>query len=43
MEEVLPDLKVIVTDGSTQTLLPLESFSAPAVAAGGGAAAPAGQ
>ena len=43
MEEVLPDLKVYVTDGGTQTLLPLDSFSAPAAAADQGAAAPAGQ
>ena len=28
MEEVLPDLKIIVTDGNTQTLMPLESFNA---------------
>ncbi len=27
MEEVLPELKVIITDGNTQTLLPLESFN----------------
>lgn len=27
MEEILPDLKVIITDGNTQTMLPLESFS----------------
>ena len=27
MEEILPDLKVYVTDGNTQTLLPLDSFS----------------
>ncbi len=27
MEGVLPGLKVIITDGSTETLLPLESFS----------------
>ncbi len=27
MEEVLPSLKVIITDGGTQTMLPLESFS----------------
>ncbi len=27
MEEVLPDLKVIITDGNTQQMLPLESFS----------------
>ncbi|MCR5594792.1 MAG: FtsH protease activity modulator HflK [Lachnospiraceae bacterium] len=26
MEEILPDLKVIITDGDTQTMLPLESF-----------------
>ena len=43
MEEVLPDLKVYVTDGGTQTLLPLDSFSMPAAAADQGAAAPAGQ
>lgn len=33
MEDVLPDLKVIITDGSTQTMLPLESFSTPAAGA----------
>lgn len=27
MEEVLPDLKVIITDGNTQTMLPLDSFT----------------
>lgn len=27
MEEILPGLKVVITDGSTQTMLPLESFS----------------
>lgn len=27
MEDVLPDLKVIITDGTTETMLPLESFS----------------
>ena len=27
MEELLPDLKVIITDGTTETLLPLDSFS----------------
>ncbi|MCR4694133.1 MAG: FtsH protease activity modulator HflK [Pseudobutyrivibrio sp.] len=27
MEDILPDLKVIITDGSTQTMLPLDSFS----------------
>ncbi|MCR5102149.1 MAG: FtsH protease activity modulator HflK, partial [Butyrivibrio sp.] len=26
MEEILPDLKVIITDGDTQTLYPVESF-----------------
>ena len=27
MEEVLPSMKIYITDGSTQTLLPLEAFS----------------
>lgn len=27
MEDVLPDLKVIITDGNTQQMLPLDSFS----------------
>ena len=29
MEEILPDMKVIITksDGSTQTMLPIESFA----------------
>ena len=27
MEEILPDLKVIIDDGQTQTVLPLESFA----------------
>ena len=27
MEEVLPGLKVIITDGNTQQLLPIESFN----------------
>ena len=27
MEEILPGMKVIITDGSTQTMLPLESFN----------------
>ena len=36
MEDVLPDLKVIITDGSTQTMLPLESFSTPAAGAEAG-------
>ena len=26
LESVLPDLKVVITDGDTQTMLPLESF-----------------
>ena len=32
LESVLPELKVIITDGSTQTMLPLESFTAEASA-----------
>ena len=28
LEEVTPDLKIIITDGGTQTMLPLESFTA---------------
>ena len=27
MEEVLPGLKVIISDGDTQTMYPIESFS----------------
>lgn len=27
MEDVLPDVKVVITDGQTETMLPLESFS----------------
>ena len=27
MENVLPDAKVIITDGNTQQMLPLESFT----------------
>ena len=27
MEEILPDLKVIITDGKTQTMYPLDSFN----------------
>ncbi|MBQ1468237.1 MAG: FtsH protease activity modulator HflK [Solobacterium sp.] len=27
MEDVLPDLKIIITDGNTQTVLPLDSFT----------------
>ena len=27
MEDVLPNMKIYITDGSTQTLLPLESFN----------------
>ncbi len=29
MEELLPSMKVIISDGGTQTLMPLESFNAP--------------
>ena len=43
MEEILPDLKVYVTDGNTQTLLPLDSFSQTVTAEGAGAAAAAGR
>ena len=28
VEDVLPDAKVIITDGGTQTMYPLESFTA---------------
>ncbi len=34
MEEVLPKMKIYITDGSTQSLLPLEPFSSVAVANG---------
>ena len=27
MEDVLPNMKVIITDGDTQTMLPLDSFT----------------
>ena len=27
MEELLPSLKVIISDGGTQTLMPLDSFN----------------
>lgn len=33
LESVLPDLKVVITDGNTQTMLPLESFVAETPAA----------
>ena len=33
LEDLLPDLKVIITDGSTQTMLPVESFVSGAEAA----------
>ena len=33
LESILPDLKVIITDGSTQTMLPVESFVTEAPAA----------
>ncbi|MBQ8947464.1 MAG: FtsH protease activity modulator HflK [Lachnospiraceae bacterium] len=29
MEEILPGMKVVITDGDTQTMMPLESFTAP--------------
>ncbi len=35
MEDVLPDLKVIITDGNTQTMYPVESFTQTAPAADG--------
>ncbi|MGP1349046.1 MAG: FtsH protease activity modulator HflK [Stomatobaculum sp.] len=38
MEDILPELKVYVTDGAAQTMLPLDSFAAP----GGGSAEAAG-
>ena len=31
MEDILPELKVIITDGETQTMLPLDSFTAQTV------------
>ena len=34
MEDILPDLKVIITDGNTEKLLPLEPFSVEESAAG---------
>lgn len=34
MEDVLPDLKVIITDGDTQTMLPIESFSTTTIEGG---------
>lgn len=34
MEEILPDLKVIITDGNTQTMLPLDSFTSEAANGG---------
>ena len=36
MEDVLPELKVIISDGSTQTMLPLESFADVSVEAADG-------
>ena len=36
MEDVLPELKVIISDGSTQTMMPLESFADVSVEAGDG-------
>ena len=40
MEDILPDMKVIITksDGSTQTMLPLESFADISVTDASGAA-----
>lgn len=35
MEEVLPDMKIYITDGATQTLLPLEPFSSVDITNGG--------
>ncbi len=35
MEEVLPNMKIYITDGSTQSILPLESFSSIEVKNGG--------
>ena len=29
MEQIMPGLKVVITDGGTQTMLPLESFTDP--------------
>jgi membrane protease subunit HflK len=36
LEDLLPDLKVIITDGNTQTMLPVESFTGTDGAAGEG-------
>ena len=36
MEDVLPDLKVIINDGNTQTMYPIESFSTTTVNGEGG-------
>jgi membrane protease subunit HflK len=36
MEKVLPDSKVIITDGNTQQMLPLESFSSSVVSSATG-------
>ena len=38
MEELLPSMKVVITDGTTETMLPLESFTGTAQTAGAGAA-----
>ena len=35
MEEILPGLKVIIDDGQTQTVLPLEEFASVEVKNGG--------
>lgn len=36
MEEVLPKMKIYITDGSTQTMLPLDSFSTVDIQSGSG-------
>ena len=35
MEDILPDLKVIINDGQTQTVLPLDSFADVSVTSSG--------
>ena len=36
MEDVLPDLKVIINDGNTQTMYPIENFSTTTITGGTG-------
>lgn len=43
MEEVVPDMKVVITDGNTQEMLPIESFSSVQLPAESTAADTAGQ